>query len=355
MPMHSGGTEITMLYKNAELFNTEEIIENSDGSISWLRVPKKVYENLETDEQGKRMAKCSTGVEIRFVLKGDSAVIKMCCESGDGKFHIYRGGIQGGWEDHEVHKTVRDNVEEFEIENSEVIDKIDVMHKRLRLDWDSKVIRLIFDKGTYKIFDICGDIEPPEKEQCPKKTMLCYGSSITHGSNALDMSHSWASVLGHNLNVDVRNLGMAGSCWMEPDFVEFLAAEGEKGTWDMATLELGVNVLGWEEAKLRERVENTIKQIAGRNPDKPIFVISPFYLCDEDFNKECKASRWREVIEEITGKLNYGNVTYINGHDLLSDMSGISGDLIHPNIYGVQKIADGLTEMISKKLAIKGD
>lgn len=39
----------------------------------------------------------------------------MCTSSGQGRFHVYRGGIQGGWQDHEAHKLVGENVEEFEI------------------------------------------------------------------------------------------------------------------------------------------------------------------------------------------------------------------------------------------------
>ncbi len=342
-----------MIYKNAELFNVGEIIENNDGSVTWLRIPQKVYDKLETGEQGQRMARGATGVELRFVLKGESAVIKMSCASVDGRFHVYRGGVQGGWYDHENHKVVLGEPEQFEITKVEEPDKVKIMHEKLKLDWDSNVVRIIFDKGIFNIYDIVGDIEPPRPEQCPKQTMLCYGSSITHGSNALDMSHAWASVLGYNLNVDVRNLGMAGSCWMESEFVNYIASEGEKGLWDLATLELGVNVLGWETEKFRERIKNTIKEIAGRNTDKPIFVISPFYLCAEDFDKNCKAKLWREIIENTVKEFDFSNVTYINGLDALGDMSGMSADLIHPNIYGVQRIADYLTEKI--KSVLKGE
>lgn len=83
-----------MIYKNAEIFNVEEIIKNEDGSISWLRVPNDVFQNLESGNQGIRMAKNSTGVEIRFVLKGEKAVIKMCTSGVQGRFHVYRGGIR---------------------------------------------------------------------------------------------------------------------------------------------------------------------------------------------------------------------------------------------------------------------
>lgn len=337
-----------MLYKNAELHNVEEIVNNDDGSISWIRVPNAVYNSLEI-ANGKRLAVCSTGVELRFVLRSDNAVIKMCTKEGDGVFHVYRGGIQGGWEDHESHKQVRTEVEEFVIEKSKNMDRLKIMTDQIGYEWDCEVVRIIFDRGYFKIFDIIGDIEPPKRTQCPRKTLLSYGSSITHGSNAIDASHTWVSILAHNLNMDARNLGMAGSCAMEPEMIEYIASEGEKGHWDIATLELGINVLHWEEEKISNRVENTIMQIAGRNKEKPVFVISPFYYCGDDFDNNGHADKWRRIVAQIVQKIGYSNVTYINGLDVIGDMSYMSADEVHPNIYGVQKIADKLTALIRER------
>ena len=110
--------KMTMIYKNVEIYNVEELINNEDGSISWIRVPACVCEKLDS-AQGKRVAGNSTGVELRFVLKGERAVIRMCTREGDGIFHVYRGGIQGGWQDHERHKLVGTSVEDYVIERSD--------------------------------------------------------------------------------------------------------------------------------------------------------------------------------------------------------------------------------------------
>ena len=53
------------------------------------------------------------------------------------------------------------------------------------------------------------------------------------------------------------------------------------------------------------------------------------------------------LIEQGVKKLNYGNVTYINGLDLLGDMSLISADEVHPNIYGVVQIAERITKLVT--------
>ena len=132
---------------------------------------------------------------------------------------------------------------------------------------------------------------------------------------------------------------------MEPELIDYIAREGEQNCWDIALLELGINVLGWDKEKFIARVENVIKQIAGRNPDKTIYVISPFY-CNDDYLNTGKANEWRNIIEDIVHRLMFDNVIYINGLDLLGDMSLISADEVHPNIYGVAQIAQRLQSRI---------
>lgn len=346
-----------MIFQNFEIHNIAEIIHNDDGSISWKRVPSFVQDSMEAENKDNVVYN-STGVELRFVLKGDSAKIKMCTyDASDtnsvATFHVFRGSIQGGWQDSEVHKYVSSTPQEFVIEKSTNISHLKTMTEHNGSSWDCEVIRIIFNRGRYKIYGIEGDIEPPKRGQCPKKTFLAYGSSITHGSNALDRSHAWVSLVAHALDMDARNLGMAGSCAIEPETAEYIAQEGEKGNWDIATLELGINVLSWEERKIYNRVENIITQVAGRNPDKPVFVISPFYHCGEAFNENDRAGLWRSIIEEIVKKLDYPNVTYINGLEVLDNMNYMSADEVHPNIYGVARIADVMTTKIKQQLTNK--
>ena len=340
-----------MIYKNFEIHNVAELIYNDDGSVSWKRLPSAVHAKMEA-KMATAMVHNSTGVELRFVIHGESATVRMSTFENDPDsfctFHVYRGGIQGSWIDHEVHCHVTGEVQDFVIEKSKNIPKLKAITEKSGYDWDCEVVRIIFDRGRFKIHDVIGDVTPPSKEQTPKKTLLAYGSSITHGSNSIDQSHAWVALTAHNLNMDARNLGMAGSCALEPEVADYIASEGEKGNWDIATLELGINVLGWEEEKIKSRVENIIREVAGRNLDKQIFVISPFYHCGDDFNSSDRAKVWRAIIKQTVDILNYNNVTYINGLDILDNASYMSADEVHPNIYGVQRIADMLTEKIRK-------
>lgn len=338
-----------MIYKNIEFHNVCKIIPGkAEGSFRWLRIPQEVYDQMES-EDGKNMSKGCTGVELRFVMKSDTVTIRMRANGKNSAFHVYRGSIQGGWRDHEVEKVLTNDPYDYVIKKSDNLPMLERITKDFDEPFAPEVVRLILDRGGFDIFDIIGDIEPPKTEQLPKKTMLSYGSSITHGSNSIDASHTWVSTIAHNLKMDARNLGMAGSCLMEPAIVDYIASEGEKGKWDIATLELGINVLDWNEEKIIDRVENTLRQVAGRNPDKPIFVISPLYSYD-DYNKQGKADTWRRLIAQVVAEKHYPNVTYINGLDLLGDMSFITADEVHPNIYGVAQVAQRLETVIREHL-----
>lgn len=343
-----------MIFKNVEIHNVAKLYEADRGGTTWLRLPDKAYEALEHGNQARNMAKCCTGVELRFVIKsGDGVTIRMAqldpCSTSN-VFHVFRGGIQGEWSDCELNCVVPGEPTDFFIKKSDDLAYLKRVAAAYSDPWDPEVVRVIFDRGSYRILDIIGDVMPPEKSMCPDKTILFYGSSITHGSNSIDMSHAWASVVGHNLGCDVRNLGFAGSCAMEPAVVDYIAELGKNGEWDVCVMELGINVLGWEIEKKKERALNAVRTVALSNPGKKVFVISPFY-CDNDFMGEHKADEWRKVLSDTVKEENLSNVTYVNGLDLLGGVEYLSADKVHPNIYGVQKIADSLTAVMKKTLA----
>ena len=337
-----------MIYKNFEIYNAAELIYNDDGSVSWKRVPSEVEGAMEIQNAESVVRDC-TGVELRFVLLGDKATIRMSTfdksENAIGTFHIYRGGIQGGWTD-ELQCHVTGNIRDITVSRADNAPKLKEMARLGKDEWDPEVIRVIFDRGMYRIYDVIGEVTPPQAQMCPKKTMISYGSSITHGSNSIDSSHAWVSVVAHNLGMDARNLGMSGHCALEPAMADYIASEGERGAWDIATLELGINVLGWDHEKIISRARNIITEVAGRNPDKQVFVISPFYHCGEYFNPNDGAKKWRKILDATVAELAYPNVTYINGLDAIDSVSYMSADGVHPNIYGAQRIADFITERI---------
>ena len=337
-----------MRYNNMDIHNVACLVPCPEGGVRWLRVPETVYNKLEAPG-GQFQARGCTGVELRFVMNSSTAVLKIQSLSSPDVTctkQIFYGSIQGGWECHELHSYIGTDLCEITIKQPANLPLLDRITKESGSDWDPRVVRVFLNHGNFRIVGIEGDVRPPEKSELPKKTLLTYGSSITHGSNAIAAPNNWTSILAHNLNTDLINLGFAGSCYMEPEMAEYIAQEGELGHWDMATLELGINVLDWDVDKIRQRVTNTVSQIAGRNPKKPVFVISPFY-CNDDFSKGGKRTGvWRKIIHEVCEELALPNVRYIDGTDILGSMRLISADAVHPNIYGVQQIADRMTAIV---------
>ena len=339
-----------MLYKNYELHGVGEVVENPDGSVSWLRMPTEVLNGLDRDVARERM-KGSTGVEIRFVIKsGDSATVTMSRTTPDrsyGLFHVYRGGVQGSDKDGETDKITDSEPHPYVISRSKNIEKLKVIADKSGSSFSPEVVRIIFDRGSVNIHSIEGDIMPPTPDMLPDKTLLVYGSSITHGSNSLNASHSWASLLAHNLDTDLINLGMAGCCALEPSVADYIARLGKEDKWHIAVLELGINVTSWDEEKIRTRATNLIKTVASANPEKPIVVISPFYHGADEFGGNEGAENWRRILPEIIGELAFPNVTFIQGTDVVDNIGYISADEVHPSIYGVYRIANALTERLT--------
>lgn len=338
-----------MIYKNIEIFNAEKVFPARNGEgVQWLRIPEYVVDSLESRKQGQNMAESCTGVELRFViLKGEVRIRMAKAEKSEttNVFHVYRGSIQGSWADCELNVSVNEEPTDFVFRKSEFQEELNKIAKSRGDVWNPDVVRVIFDRGAYRILDVKGEVRPPKAEECPPKTLLFYGSSITHGSNSVDSSHSFASLVGHKLNVDVRNLGMAGSCYLEPAFIDYIAEEGAKGRWNAAVLELGINVAEWPEEKIRARSEYAVNKIAQMNPDKPVFVITPFYSC-YDFRGSSACDNWRKILSETVKGSSCKNLHLIDGLSLLGDVSLLCADLIHPNIYDIMQIASRLSEKL---------
>lgn len=332
-----------MKYKNLEIYNTYDLIPLEDGGVTWIRVPKQIYDQID-NERGQRQLTTSTGVELRFVMHSDEVKIRMKSISPSSKvttFHVYYGSIQAGWDGHEVDKYISCEYTDFVIKKPKNMDTLKQITQEFNMPFDPEVVRIIFDRGQFAILNVEGDISVPSENQVPQQKLLCYGSSITHGSNALNASNTWSYLLSHYLKMDLINLGMAGSCLLEKAMIDHIAST----TWDIAILELGINALHFDEETIRERVNYAISTISQSHPNQPIYVLSPFY-CYDDYYKTGKAQVWREIISQTISLYQYSTITYIDGLDILGNMSLLSADEVHPNIYGVQQIYEKLYQII---------
>lgn len=120
--------------------------------------------------------------------------------------------------------------------------------------------------------------------------------------------------------------------------------------WDVATLELGVNLLGrLDESEFRMRVREFLRMVAEAGSQRWIFVIDIF-RSGRDLSGHAKQAGFRRVVRECVAELNHPRVVHLDGFELLQNLGGLSPDLVHPSPDGFQEIAARLDSAISRHL-----
>ena len=192
-------------------------------------------------------------------------------------------------------------------------------------------------------------VRPPEAAEKPAKTCLFYGSSITNST--LD---GFPSVAGQRLGMDIINLGLSGSCYVEPELADWMASRED---WDLAVLELGINVVDWmETAQFRSRADHLLEVFTARHPEKPLVLITLFPSYHRSaFRKETEAetrdAEYCEVLRDLYEKYRgRGRLYLVEGDDLLDDSCALGADLLHPRNFGHALIGLKLAEKLRNLL-----
>jgi hypothetical protein len=333
-----------MRYLNAELHNVVDLVEAEDGGYRLLRLPRALADSLNPN--AKRSVYYSCGCEIRFNLHSEEAVIYLrrdeCGKDimPHGIAEVWQGDYQGRYQ--LSPQAVGQEVTAIRVRKLGTQELKPLAGQRKDL-FDPELFRVFvpYDWGT-SIHGIEGKISPPRKDQVPQNTLLCYGSSITHGGGASVPTGSYAFRLAARLGMDLRNLGLAGAAWMDEEMADYICEQ----EWSILTLELGINVLHWSLEEFEARCRSFVSKIALRHKDRPIYCISPF-LCGEDFKRPDHLQGMRGIIKRLVEELSMEKLHYIDGSSCLTDLSGLSSDGLHPANKGMEEIADQLYQCIS--------
>lgn len=323
------------VFKGVCVHNVAELVPVEDGRQEFHRVSGKAHEALS--DHGKKLNACNTGVEFRFVMKGDSVRLRLGGETDDAhaNLRVYWGDIIADWP--ELTKVVHGRDCEIVLPRIRNLEALKAEARARGDRFDPEVVRLIPIGSALGLRDAEGAAEPPP-DMLPKKTYLAYGSSITHGSNALAPETCYASLVGADLGADVRNLGFAGSAWMEPEVADYIAGED----FDFASFEFGVNVLNrMKDDEFERRVRYFVKTVAASHP-KARILVTDIFGNRMDASGKAVAARFREIVRRVVGALSLPNVRYANGLDLLPDGTGISVGSLHPAPDGHRRIATGI-------------
>jgi GDSL-like lipase/acylhydrolase family protein/salicyl acyltransferaes SsfX3-like protein len=110
-----------------------------------------------------------------------------------------------------------------------------------------------------------------------RRVWLHHGSSISQGSIASSPSTTWAAIAAARGDVDLVNLGFAGSALLDP----FTARAMRDTAADLISVKIGINLVNHDLIRLRgfgPAVHGFLDTIRDGHPDTPLLVVSPL-LC----------------------------------------------------------------------------
>ena len=332
-----------MIYGNVELYNVHELLDGDPGEGKiFTRIPDEL--RLKLNQSAQNNALQTTGSEARFNLESETAKIVLQSTERPSIVEVYQGCFLTGWqliglEPTEVIITRPGNMEE-----------LIGLSKEYALPFDASLTRVILPwRPPARLLGIDGDFELPRPGQTPLKKLLMYGSSITHGNSTLRPTGSYAMRTAQLLGVDLINLGFGGGAHLEREIADYIAGRTD---WDMATLELGINVIGSiDVAEFAHRVDYLVTTIASAHPDQWIFCMDLF-LCRYDLARDPKIKAFRKVVQDKVASLDMPKLEYVPGDAILTSVCGLAADLVHPSPYGFEEIARNLSKRIREKAGL---
>jgi hypothetical protein len=333
----------TINFEGISLHNVAELREEAGG---WRlqRAPEALRPKLTPMGQDRMLD--AAGMELRFVADGPIEVVASCQTDSDQSpclAMLYHGTFQTWHGRLAPLCSVR-----FRSEPTTVTLEPAPQPMRLSADvrsrypFASQVTRLLLPPwaGSVRIHAVKPapgvSLRPPQPQELPRLTMLSYGTSITQGSGCTSAPLTYVNQCAVRLGVDALNLGSGGSAVCEPEMADHLAS---RPGWDLATLALSVNMMGFSDEQFRQRVFYMVHTVAGAAPHRPVFAITlwPFFG-DHAMNGEGtaqpelaeKVQRFRQHLRDAVAECPTPNVRLLEGPELLRDFGNLSQDLIHP-------------------------
>ena len=330
------------IFHNATLHNVAETFAAANGAGTQIsRVPLVLRPHLNENAQARILrGACS---ELRFNLRGKSAVVTLEVEDEPGIIEVYCGSLLHSWHHVETRPTP------ILITPSERQSYIHEASLAQQFTFDPLLYRVILPwKQIIHLHGIDGEIEPATVAQTPDTRYLAYGSSITNGSASIRPTGMYAMRTAQHLNVDLINLGFGGAAHYEPELADYIASRQD---WDFITLEMGINMVNWASVEdFSGRVNYFVETIASTHPDKWVFCLDMFPFWRDLDSEDDKPTQFRRVVRETVQRLNLPRLVHIEATSLLKGYSGLTSDMLHPSPTGMEEIAQNLASVLGNYL-----
>ena len=338
-----------MIHDNIDFFGAVELTERL-GGFQLQRIPEKVRNRL--NPRGRWNSQQTNGLEIRFVCDSPQIQLFLSSIEGDADVLVYCGDFL-----HSTHLLAPGGPYRIRVETPEKFPQ--VRYEALTGKSFSPLVWRFVLPSCRTIFHeletFGASVRPPEKSEKPTLTWLAYGSSITAGCGASRNDLGYVSLAARMLGVDVINLAMGGACHCEPELADFIA---ERGDWDFATFELGVNMRDtFTEDEFHNRAGYLIKTTLEKNPGKPVFLITSFPNQQDHETIESvlgqRQRKFNDILRGIAANNSPKHLHLLEGHEIMTDFRDLLVDLIHPSASGHVQMAARLAEKLSYSLKNK--
>src|SRR5580704_9663582 len=180
-------------------------------------------------------------------------------------------------------------------------------------------------------------IKPGPLRAAGSKSIVFYGTSITHGIGASRAGMTHVAMLGRRFNREVINLGFSGNGRMEPEVVKFV------GELDPAVFVLDC-LPNMNAQQVSERIAPGVKLLREARPDTPILLVEDrniqtgFLVEARRTANEANHAALRESFAALKTE-NVAQVYYLEGANLLGDDGEGTVDGSHPTDLGFTRQA----------------
>ncbi|MBD2844504.1 lysophospholipase [Paenibacillus sp. IB182496] len=300
------------------------------GEHGMVRVPAAIRHRL--NERARFIGKESIGVEIRFVTDAPNIDLYLSAQKEHGSVsaavRVYKGNF--------LVKTLELQSGATTFHRLVPPPAFEKGNEKLMRDggYAPNVWRVICGRAPIAVhgIDTQGhDIRPPRQDELPPVNWLAYGSSITNAD--LD---GYVHVAAAKLGVQVQNKGFSGACHIEKELVDYLLDDCAS---DVMTCELGVNMRGaYTPEVFEQRASYLINRLVKLK--KPALIITTFpnsrtdgYALGPD-EVTAKEAAFNEILIRLVRQADSPTLELMHGYDVLSEVNGLSADLLHPTAYG---------------------
>lgn len=341
--IYNGGIDLNL---DKVLFYNLGAVESIPGfgENALVRFPERIRNQL--NNRARFIAMESVGIEAQFVTDAPNIDIYVSSSKPEyserGLIRIYKGNFL--YKTFELEPGI---VHNFRLTPPPNFDgtKQNMLYSK---GFSPNVWRLVFDRCVVILhgIDTHGyEIRQPSKNELPPKNWLAYGSSITNSH--LD---GYPFVAARKLGIQVQNKGLSGSCHIEKAVVDYMFDELE---FDFITCELGINMIyEFTPEEFEQRTRYLFKRI--KESGKPAAIITIFpndksieYTENVTIQTE-REQAYNKILIDLVKEENCPHIHLIHGYEVLTDISGLSADLIHPTSYGHAVMGLNLANILHK-------